>query len=39
MLDWGGVGDQFDWTVLATDDCGNVREKQCQVEVVNRGQN
>jgi hypothetical protein len=38
ILDSGGVGDQITWTVRAIDNCGNVREKQCQVEVVNPGQ-
>ena len=39
ILDSGGVGDQIRWTVRASDNCGNVREKQCRVEVVNPGQN
>jgi CSLREA domain-containing protein len=37
ILDSGGVGNHINWTVRASDDCGNVREKQCQVEVVNPG--
>jgi hypothetical protein len=37
ILDSGGVGDHIAWTVRASDDCGNMREKQCQLEVVNPG--
>jgi len=29
----GGVGAHIRWTVTATDDCGNVTERECEVEV------
>ncbi|MCP5005205.1 MAG: hypothetical protein GY941_14905 [Planctomycetes bacterium] len=35
ILDSGGVGDRIEWTVEATDACGNVEEVTCGVDVVN----
>lgn len=35
VLDVGGVGDHIEWTVNATDDCGNASEQTCSVLVVN----
>jgi hypothetical protein len=37
ILDSGGVGDHISWTVLATDNCGNEAEKECELEVVRKG--
>jgi hypothetical protein len=34
ILDSGGVGDHISWTVLATDNCDNETEEECEVEVV-----
>jgi hypothetical protein len=36
-LDSGGVDDHIEWTVVATDDTGNVSEETCKVLVVNPG--
>ena len=35
ILDSGGVGDNITWTVEATDNCGNVVQSTCAVNVVN----
>jgi hypothetical protein len=35
--DSGGVGDNIEWTVVATDDSGNTTEATCSVAVVNPG--
>jgi hypothetical protein len=37
ILDSGGVGDHITWTIVATDCCGNVSTKECEIEVVNPG--
>ncbi|MGD8852995.1 MAG: hypothetical protein PVI28_11405, partial [Gammaproteobacteria bacterium] len=37
ILDSGGVGDHISWVVRATDNCGNVAEDTCEVEVRNPG--
>ncbi len=35
ILNSGGVGDRIEWTVQATDACGNVEEVTCGVDVDN----
>lgn len=35
ILDSGGVGDNIEWTVYTTDNCGNSDEKTYTVEVIN----
>jgi hypothetical protein len=35
ILDSGGVDDHIEWTVEATDECGNISTGQCEVLVVN----
>ena len=35
ILDSGGVGCQITWTIVATDECGNISERNCLLEVVN----
>lgn len=35
ILDSGGVGTQITWTVRAVDECGNVSEVSCMVDIVN----
>lgn len=35
ILDSGGVNDHITWTIRATDSCGNVAERECEVVVVN----
>ncbi len=35
ILDSGGVGDRIEWTVEATDACGNTEPLTCGVDVVN----
>jgi hypothetical protein len=37
ILDSGGVGDYIGWTVLATDNCGNESEFECEMEVIKQG--
>ena len=37
ILDSGGVADHIEWTVVATDDSGNVTQETCEVIVANPG--
>ena len=39
ILDSGGVDDHITWTVIATDSSGNTAETDCEILVVNPGQN
>jgi hypothetical protein len=34
ILDSGGVNDTISWTVHATDNCDNLSELECEVDVV-----
>ena len=39
ILDSGGVDDHITWTISATDSSGNTTETDCEILVVNPGQN
>lgn len=36
IIDSGGIGDNISWTVRASDNCGNIAESTCSVEVVKK---